>query len=313
MRSRDWNSACAHAAVVVAAAALTSLAAPLAAQAPETDVFLVPIVREPGGGYTFGAPRNVTARAGYDNQPAWLPDGSAFLFTSIRADGQADVYRYDLVTGRTTRVTRTTESEYSPTPIRNGRHFSTVRVERDSTQRLWSFPMGGAGEPSLLLPDVRPVGYHAWADDSTLALFVLGEPPTLQVVSISAGTAEIVASRIGRAITAVPSQRAFTYVQLDTTGRSGTIRRVSLDGMRDEVIAPFPEGNEFHSWMPDGSLVSGSGTSIYLWDAGHGAWLEIANLEGRGLRAVSRMAVSPSGDWLALVAEPAGIGIRKDP
>jgi Tol biopolymer transport system component len=50
--------------------------------------------------------------AGYNNQPSFLPDGKTVLYTSFR-NGQTDIYRYDLSTGKTTQVTNTTESEYS--------------------------------------------------------------------------------------------------------------------------------------------------------------------------------------------------------
>jgi hypothetical protein len=295
----------------VALALTLSVAAERAsAQVPASDIFIVPVVRGDDASLTLGAPRNVTARDGYDNQPAWLPDGSAILYTSIR-DGQADIYRYDLATGRSARVTSTAESEYSPTPMPDGLHFSVVRVEADSTQRLWRFPLDGRGAPGLLLPDVMPVGYHAWADDTTLALFVLGDPATLQVARTTTGVAELRASRIGRALTRVPGEPAFTYVQMEQGAEIGTIRRVRLTTGVDETVAPTAGDNEYHTWLPDGTLLSASETSVYIWDATRQAWLEIASFEGRGLRGITRLAMSPRGDWLALVATPAGIEVRK--
>src|SRR5258708_16942898 len=53
--------------------------------------------RQPGR-VSVGVPVNVTARPGYDNQPFFLPNGRAFLYTSIREDSQADIYRYDIDT-----------------------------------------------------------------------------------------------------------------------------------------------------------------------------------------------------------------------
>ena len=66
-----------------------------------------------------------------------------------------------------------------------------MRVEKDGTQRLWHVPEGGAA-PQPILPDVKGVGYHAWADANTLVLFVLGQPPTLQVADRRTGKAEVV-------------------------------------------------------------------------------------------------------------------------
>ena len=92
---------------------------------------------------SVGVPVNVTARPGYDNQPFFLPNGRAFLYTSIREDSQADIYRYDIAARTSIRLTSTRESEYSPTPLPDGSGFSAVRVEADSTQRLHPFQFQG--------------------------------------------------------------------------------------------------------------------------------------------------------------------------
>ncbi|HEX9216853.1 MAG TPA: hypothetical protein VF864_07725, partial [Gemmatimonadales bacterium] len=97
-------------------ALVTLQAAPAApAGPPATDIYLADL-RVAQGRVSVGVPVNVTARPGYDNQPFFLPDGRAFLYTSIREDSQADIYRYDIDTKTSIRLTTTRESEYSPTP-----------------------------------------------------------------------------------------------------------------------------------------------------------------------------------------------------
>src|SRR6185503_5120037 len=115
-----------------------------ASQAPSgpasTDIYLASLSTRQGR-LVVGAPVNVTRRPGYDNQPTFTRDGQALLYTVIASDGQADIYRYDLRTKTSRRVTSTPESEYSPTVYSDGTRFSVVRVEADSTQRLWSFQL----------------------------------------------------------------------------------------------------------------------------------------------------------------------------
>ncbi len=103
---------------------------------PATDIYLAEL-RVSHGRASVGAPVNVTGRPGYDNQPMFLPDGRAFLYTSIREDSQADIYRYDIARATSSRVTATRESEYSPTPLPDGTGFSVVRVgsSRSATTR----------------------------------------------------------------------------------------------------------------------------------------------------------------------------------
>src|SRR5688500_20299299 len=104
-----------------AAALLALLAAPLAAQAPPgTDIFLMPLTMT-AGSLTTGAPRNMTARTGYDNQPFFSPDGRGTYYTSQRV-GQTGIYRYDLAAGPTARVTRPTATADPPTATQDGPH-----------------------------------------------------------------------------------------------------------------------------------------------------------------------------------------------
>src|SRR5262245_38110979 len=156
-----------------------SLALPgaAAAQVPATDLYLLPIE-----GTQVGAPQRITDSPGYDNQPQFLPDGQALVYSSIDASG-ADIWRYELASGARERLTKTPESEYSPTPIPGRNAISVVRDYGDLKQQLWSVPLDG-GKPALLLPGVNPVGYQAWVDTEQLLVFVLGEPNTLQLVKV---------------------------------------------------------------------------------------------------------------------------------
>ncbi|MCY7378713.1 MAG: hypothetical protein LH467_05150, partial [Gemmatimonadaceae bacterium] len=151
------------------------------AQTPNPDVFLAPLTRR-GDSLIVGPAENVTRRAGYDNQPSFTPDARAVLYTAVGADGQSDIWRYDIRTRRAVRVTATPESEYSATVMPGGKRFSVIRVERDSTQRLWSFALDGS-DPRLVLTALQPVGYHVWLRADRLAAYVLGTPSTLHVIN----------------------------------------------------------------------------------------------------------------------------------
>src|SRR5262245_27870651 len=165
---------------------------------PGTDVFLVDLTIQ-GEILKLGTPENITHREGYDNQPSFLADGNSLFYTSIRNGKPTDIYRYDIASKTDRQVTDTTEGEYSATVMPDGKNFSVIRVEADSTQRLWKFPIAG-GAPSLVLQSIKPVGYHAWVDEKTVLLFVLGTPATLQLVDISNEQSATLASNIGRSL-----------------------------------------------------------------------------------------------------------------
>lgn len=286
---------------LILAAAVVARALP--AQVPATDIFLADLHTRDGR-VTLGTPVNVTHRSGYDNQPFFLPDGRAFLYTVIGEDAQADIYRYDIQSAQSTRVTTTPESEYSPTPLPRGRGFSVVRVEADSAQRLWAFDLDGT-HPRLLLEGVKPVGYHAWGDDHTLGLFVLGTPATFQVADTRTGRADTLARDIGRSILKVPGRRAVSFVQRDSAA-GDSVKEIDLRTRAIRTLTRVVERSDFCAWTSDGILLMAAGTKLYQWNPRRSdTWEEVADFAAAGLQNITRLAVSPKGNRIALVALPA--------
>jgi hypothetical protein len=281
--------------------AAVAVAQAAAAQTPDTDIYLVPLlVRD--GWVAVGQARNITGRAGYDNQPHFTADGRAILYTARLGDAQTDIFRYDLRSQKNTRLTQTSESEYSPTPSNRG--FSVIRVERDSAQRLWRFDSEG-NHPALLLAGVRPVGYHAWLDPQRLVLFVLGSPATLQLADLRNGQAEVVARDIGRSIQKIPRWNGVSYVQRQDSVL--WVRRLDRD-RTIHAIAQLPPGGEYHAWTPRRALLATAGSRLLEWTPMKGGtWRQVADFTPLGLR-VSRLAVSPNGEWIALVGERVSSG-----
>jgi dipeptidyl aminopeptidase/acylaminoacyl peptidase len=316
--------------LMAAALLAAQAAAPTAPARPSTDVFVAPL-KVSGATVTVGAPVNISNSPGYDNQPSFTPDGAALLFTSVRGDAkQSEIYRYDFGAsasgagasgaGKLTRLTETAESEYSPTVTPDGRHFSVIRVEADQTQRLWQFTIDGKS-PSLVLTDVKPVGYHAWTDDRTLALFVLGKPATLQLADRTTGTATIVANDIGRSIQKIPGGGTVSFVLRETppsgspgsassAGSTGSaavtlsVRELDPKTRAITPLVPVVSGatEADLAWTPDGLLLMAHNGALYGWRRGDKDWSRLADLNALGLTGVSRMAVSPKGDRIALVA-----------
>lgn len=269
---------------------------------PVTEIYLAAIEPSTDGNVRVGTPENISNNPGYDNQPFFLPDGRALLFTSMRDGKQTDVYQYTLASHALTQLTATRESEYSPKPIGDGR-FSAIRVESDGSQRLWAFPMAG-GSPSLLLPEVKPVGYHTWADMNTVVLFVLGEPPTLRIADLKTGKAEIIGERPGRCLVQTPAGTV-SFVQKGGAKEPWQIVELDPRTRKKTPVTETLEGREDYAWLPDGRLLMASGSKIFIWgkDNRVPVWQEIADLGAAGLANITRLAVSPDGKRLALVAE----------
>ena len=180
---------------------------------------------------------------------------------------------------RSTRVTNTPESEYSPTVTPDGAHISVIRVEADGTQRLWRFTLDGRS-PELVLTDVKPVGYHAWVDDHTLALFVLGSPATLQLADTRDRTRRQLLRDRDQPLDSAHSRRRHHQLRRSVRRRPRTARRRSLTiseldpktGRITPLVNAVAGAREADcAWTPDGMLLMADKDVLYGWRRGEGA------------------------------------------
>jgi hypothetical protein len=188
----------------------------------------------------------------------------------------------------------------------SGDAISVIRVERDSAQRLWSVPLNGsAGVP--IFENIKPVGYHTWANDTLLALFVLGSPNTLQLANTKTGRGDTIVTSIGRS--------------LHTTrdGSVSFVHKVSADEWWLTLVDPrtkqtrrlvrMPRRVEDYAWTPDGIVLAGEGSVLKSFDPQRGGeWVVVGDLTPYGMTSITRLSVSPRGDAVAVVALPAAPG-----
>ncbi len=271
---------------------------------PSTDIYLVPLTLGGAAMPKVGAPLNITHRDGYDNQPSFSNDSKYMFYTSTRADAQSDIYRWDFSTGLAVPVQKTKESEYSAAATPKDDGVTVIRVEADSTQRLWNMP--NSGEPTVMFPSVKPVGYFAQADDSTWALFVLGQPATLQIAHTNREGTETVARNIGRSLHRIPGTKRVSFVQ---KGPDGWFV-MSFDPATkkiDTLVATVSKSAEDVAWADSTTLLQANGSRLYAWKKGTTAWTEIGDFSYAALNNITRLAVSPAGrggQWLAITAVP---------
>jgi hypothetical protein len=279
---------------------------------PATDIYLLPLA---GGIASMKDAKllAVSTASGYDNQPMFSPDGGRILFAANRDSKQIDIFVFEREGGRVSQLTETPENENSPTYLPAGLGdpgaFSVVRTEPDKAQRLWRFDARGR-DPQLVLTDIKPVGYHAWLNAETVALFVLGPPSTLQIANVSAGKAEIAADNIGRSLHRIPGTGLVSFVQRDASGEFW-VKQIEIASKKIEPLVKAVESSADRdmAWMPDGkTILMSGGTKIFSWTRGAAGWTEVFDAAPHGLGAVSRLAVSPKGDAIAFVVAEAKKG-----
>lgn len=275
--------------------------------ASNPEIYLLPLTVN-GSNVAVGNAVNITSRPGYDNQPSFTFDGREIFYTSTREDAQADIYKYHIEAKTTERLTKTApESEYSAMHLPYPKNFSVIRVERDSTQRLWTLsPDGSSGRPTFR--DIKPVGYHTWIDTYHAALFVLGSPNALVLADTRTGRGDTLARNIGRSLVTLPHGGGFSF--FSRRGQEWVVTVVRLTRANKvayiQPLVAAPAGMDYIAWI-GGSLIGGTGSKLLVWTPGATGWREVADLSGQGITRISRIAVSRDLRRLAIVAEPASI------
>ena len=300
------------------AQAAPAVQAPQTAQAapPATEIYLASFTDGPRKNIRIGimtmqsenvsakAPINITNNPGYDNQPAFLPDSSGLLFASNRDGKQTDIYRYDIASKKTTQLTHTDDNEYSPTLSPDKQTFSTVR---GADQRLWRFNLDGS-DAGLVYAHAGKIGYHAWLSPTQLAMYILpaesGKPNTLQIVDLATGGTEVVESGIGRSLQMRQDGRVLGYVR-KPQGDTWDIRTWDPATRKSTYVVSTIDNSDDLAWTPSGAIVMGTESKLSFWaEHNDDRWIMFADLRKAGITAITRVAVSPDGKWIAIVSTP---------
>ena len=270
---------------------------------PATEVYLAPLVST-GASVTVGAPVNISNSPGYDNQPSFLPDGSAVLFTSNRDGKQTDIYKYVIATKQLVQLTHTAENEYSPLVSPDGKSFVCVH---GAEQSLFRYNLDGSNPRLAYQHGTALIGYHVWITDTEIAAFILGAggaPNTLQVIDTTTGKAQTIASNIGRSLLLRPGANTVSFVTR-LSPQSSEIKQFDVKTHAvSTVVADTLRASEDLTWLDGRRLLMGEGSTLSMWRQGFG-WSDIADLAAAGVTNMTRLAASRDGKWLALVGEPA--------
>ena len=130
---------------------------------PACDIYLFDVVTAENS-ISIANGRNVTKRAGYDNQPWFTPSGNSFLFTANYQADRTDVYEFELESGEIQQVTDSPDQEYSPQVSEDNQTLSFVTDGETANQSIWSIDREGKNFNWVLkdLGEREPVGYYAW-------------------------------------------------------------------------------------------------------------------------------------------------------
>ncbi|XLS27916.1 nuclear transport factor 2 family protein [Flavobacteriaceae bacterium M23B6Z8] len=248
-------------------------------------------------GFGLSNPENISNNPGvYDNQPSFIDD-ETLLFSSTR-NGQTDIRKVNIRTKEEQWLTVTDGSEYSPLKVPGKELVSSIRLDKDGRQLLYVYDMDTGIFKALR--DSLKVGYHVWYNNHTVVSFVLGEEFSLVVSDLEKKDDITYQRNIGRSLHKIPGTNLISYVSKNND--PWELHSLDPETGKIDFIIKMPSGAEDMCWTPSGVALVSKGSQIYEYDPKvSNSWNYGQNLAEFGLRGISRLAVNPSGNKIAVV------------
>ncbi len=293
---------------ILAAALILFTAGVTQAQITTTEVWLGRL--EMGEELRISDLRNISADPGYDNQPSFFPDNKTLVYTSqvtSLADTGLGLHAFlvDLRTGARTPLPEA--RGFSPTPTADGRNLMMLRQGR-----VWLHALDG--KELRALTETKDAGYYSRFDDRMYALFMNDKDRRIVIYDARAKSLDTMSIGANTAPYRVPGQQAVTFVAEEPfprpegseVQRTQFLRRLDLKTRKVTTLAtiPFKTGGQ-HMWTSRGTILIASGSTIYEWSPSRSEqWKPVYRADHPDLQGLSRIAISPKGDWIALVSTP---------
>jgi ketosteroid isomerase-like protein len=300
--------------------ALLASAVTLSAQINDAEVWVGSLDMS-GGRFVVANLANISNHPGYDNQPAFFPDGSRLVFTSQIAElvetGHAvQAVIYDFANG--TSAPAVGALGFSPTPAADGKSLMLLREGR-----VW---LRDAAGKETALTATTDAGYFARFDDKTWALFMNDKQRRIVIYDATTKALDTMAVGSTTAPFRIPGKRAVTFVAVEpfpapeggaakaAPRRKLVLRQLDLGDRRVTTLATIPFATSgSHVWTSRGTLLMASGHTIYEWNPAHpDNWQPVTQFDNPELQGLTRIALSPRGDRIALVSTPRDETIIRD-
>ncbi len=266
------------------------------------EVYLCDIKSEYGGLITYNF-QNISNDEGYDSQPSFTSNNQV-LFAGNKG-GQTDIALYDISKKSKTWFNKTTiGGEYSPIliPGSNGK-VSAVRLDPDGLQRLYMYDT--ISKENIELIEGLQVAYYNFHNAETIVASVLSDDKLDLVFSnLKAKKTDTFIRNVGRSIHRVPDSKTMSYTSVNED-KNQEVYLLDMETKESFFVCQLPIGILDYTWLNDSQILIGSGSKLYIYDTFlNSDWKEVANLSEYNIKDITRLAVSPDGARLSLVAIP---------
>lgn len=262
---------------------------------PQANVYVFDLKQVTDNKWEFSNPRYLTYfnKNGYNNQPKFFNNDQLYITVQFPYEEQPELYMLHIKDKTKTRITDTSEGEYSPTLMPDKAYFSAVRVEADAnkTQRLWQFPLNRRDNGKPVFKYITGIGYHHWINNSEVALFMVDTPNYLAVADTRTDKVRRIEDKVGRAFQTLPNGN-LAYVQ-KIDDYNWFIKELNTYTKQSRQIIQTLPGAEDFIILNDGSIVMGKGSKMFKYHPAYDKnWVEMVDLRYYNISNISRLAIS---------------------
>ena len=246
--------------------------------------------------------KKISNNKGYNNQPIFVSNDK-ILFTSER-NLQNDIVQYDSSENSLKYLTNTLTSEYSPIRYKKNK-ITAVSLDKKGEQYLRIYDIK---DNTFKIPFTdKIVGYYTYSKQiKNLIISSVLENNELVLYTTNLKTKEhtYVDNNTGRSIHNIPKykfgQEKISYISKKDS--IWNINYVDLSNYKTKTITTTLNNNEDICWFKDGSILTSHKNNLYIFNSKLSKnWKLLCSLEEYGITNISRMAINPDNDKLALV------------
>jgi hypothetical protein len=246
--------------------------------------------------------KKISNNKGYNNQPIFVSNDK-ILFTSER-NLQNDIVQYDSSENSLKYLTNTLTSEYSPIRYKKNK-VTAVSLDEKGEQYLRIYNIK---DNTFKIPFTdKIVGYYNYSKKiRNLIISSVLENNQLVLYTSNLKTKEhtYIDNNTGRSIHNIPKNK-FGEEKISYISKKDSIwniNYVDLSSYNTKTITTTLNNNEDICWFKDGSILTSYKNNLYIFNSKLSKdWKLLCSLEEYGITNISRIAINPDNDKLALV------------
>lgn len=261
------------------------------AQSPTSNLFSFEFIQLNDSTWDVHTPKFLSEfnHQGYNNQPYFINKTQVLFTAQHPSASNTDIFLMDFKEQILKKITDTKIAEYSPTPMPAKESYSVVRVEENGLQTLWQYDLKPTGTHQNLFPAFKEnIGYHTWLNDTLVALFVLGDSPTLRIGNINSKIVAGYASDIGRCLRTT-SDGELLYIH-KYSEQFWYLKKFNPQSKRIEILTQVPVGHQDFDVYDRNKIIMSQDSLLLIFDMESSEWFPAGDLSVYGLSKITRLS-----------------------